>query len=385
MEIHPLIDPYAIHYDSYAGDVYTLDTAGITLTAGTLTAAAAVLTTADINGGNIDGTVIGTGITADGHFTALTAQANNFQVTAGGAIYAAGGDFDIDNSGNITDCGTITCMPPLIVGPLANNAGSIQICGADTKPAKLHFYADNSDDNIDQWKIQANDGGVLNFQNKASGSFVSQLSLTPANPMSNAVAAFTGITRFGDGGAANYAQIAADGTVTLHGTARFYGDSWMPANTVKGGGTSPAAWAVQGISGVFVFADGSEDEIIGNIQIPPNMDRSAAPTFLIGWSTNDTNENDCEWKLEYLYTAAGEDTTAAAQDTDTSTDTACAQADGLNVLTKTLDTVGASDMCMHFRLTRLAKAGSNDTIADSVEFHGACLRYTANKLGDDIT
>lgn len=38
MEIHPLIDPYSIHYDSYAGGVYTIDTDSITLTAGTLTA-----------------------------------------------------------------------------------------------------------------------------------------------------------------------------------------------------------------------------------------------------------------------------------------------------------------------------------------------------------
>ena len=40
MNIYPLIDPFAIHYDTFAGDVYTLDTASITLTAGTLTAAA---------------------------------------------------------------------------------------------------------------------------------------------------------------------------------------------------------------------------------------------------------------------------------------------------------------------------------------------------------
>jgi hypothetical protein len=38
MEIHPLIDPFAIHFDTFAGDVYTLDTAGITLTGGTLQA-----------------------------------------------------------------------------------------------------------------------------------------------------------------------------------------------------------------------------------------------------------------------------------------------------------------------------------------------------------
>ena len=38
MQVTSIIDPYAIHYDSFAGDVYTLDTAGITLSAGTLTA-----------------------------------------------------------------------------------------------------------------------------------------------------------------------------------------------------------------------------------------------------------------------------------------------------------------------------------------------------------
>lgn len=39
MKIFPLIDPFAIHFDTFAGDVYTLDTAGITLTLGTMSAA----------------------------------------------------------------------------------------------------------------------------------------------------------------------------------------------------------------------------------------------------------------------------------------------------------------------------------------------------------
>ncbi len=69
MEIHPLIDPFAIHYTTFAGDVYTLATAGITLTAGTLTTAALVATTADINSGTIDGTTIGGAVPAAGTFT----------------------------------------------------------------------------------------------------------------------------------------------------------------------------------------------------------------------------------------------------------------------------------------------------------------------------
>lgn len=39
MDITSLIDPFAVHYDTLAGDVYTLNTSSITLTGGTLTAA----------------------------------------------------------------------------------------------------------------------------------------------------------------------------------------------------------------------------------------------------------------------------------------------------------------------------------------------------------
>lgn len=53
MQIFPIIDPYAVHYSSFAGDVYTLDTAGITLTAGTLTASTLTDGTLSITGGDI--------------------------------------------------------------------------------------------------------------------------------------------------------------------------------------------------------------------------------------------------------------------------------------------------------------------------------------------
>lgn len=39
MQIFPLIDPYSVHFDTYAGNLYTLSTDSVTLTAGTLTAA----------------------------------------------------------------------------------------------------------------------------------------------------------------------------------------------------------------------------------------------------------------------------------------------------------------------------------------------------------
>jgi hypothetical protein len=47
------------------------------------------------------------------------------------------------------------------------------------QPLSIGLYADEGDDNIDKWKLNVADGGVITFNNKASGSFVSQLTITP--------------------------------------------------------------------------------------------------------------------------------------------------------------------------------------------------------------
>lgn len=72
MIINPIIDPYAVHYDSFAGDVYTIDTASITLTGGTLTADTITDGTAILTGGALDSTIIGGTTPAAGTLTTLT-------------------------------------------------------------------------------------------------------------------------------------------------------------------------------------------------------------------------------------------------------------------------------------------------------------------------
>ncbi|KKM77392.1 hypothetical protein LCGC14_1370520, partial [marine sediment metagenome] len=64
-----LFDPFAIHFSSFAGDVYTLDTASITLTAGTMTANA--LTT--------------TGLTTTGELLITAPSGNSYKFQQGGA------------------------------------------------------------------------------------------------------------------------------------------------------------------------------------------------------------------------------------------------------------------------------------------------------------
>ena len=190
------------------------------------------------------------------------------------------------------------------------------------------------------------------------------------------------VTLIGDGGTTNYTEVKADGEINLHGTARITKSIWLGVQGIKAPGTKPAKFKDWGISGVLEFSDGTDDTVIANLKFPEDMDRSVAPTFTVGWSTNTAVTTEtCTWQIEYLYTQAGEDVTAAAQETLTVDSNAIAQADGLIVATITgLDVPNAADVCMHCRIKRLG-AGGNDDLTDTAEMSGVCLSYTACRLG----
>lgn len=194
--------------------------------------------------------------------------------------------------------------------------------------------------------------------------------------------------RIGDssaGAPTNYTNISPTGVVTFAGTARIIKNRWFPFNALKAPGTKPAEFKEWGISGVWEFSDATDDTIVFNLQIPTDMDITVAPSFLIGWSTNTAVTTETAvWQLEYLYTAAGEDTTAAAQETLTVNSNAIAQADGLIVAEITgMDLPEATDACMHCRLKRLG-ADANDDLTDTAELHGVCIKYASNKLGQAL-
>lgn len=100
------------------------------------------------------------------------------------------------------------------------------------------------------------------------------------------------------------------------------------------------------------------------------------------WISNGVSPGICEWEFSYLYTAEGENTAAAAQDTITANEAAPVTTDGLVITPAAgMDLPGATDICIHGKLRRLS-AGGTDTIAGTVELHGVALWYTSNKLGE---
>lgn len=111
------------------------------------------------------------------------------------------------------------------------------------------------------------------------------------------------------------------------------------------------------------------------------MDRSVAPTFCVGWSSDGVSPGVCRWQLEYLWTAPDEDTTGGAQETLTIDSTASATSNGLVIAILTgIDLPSDTDACFHYKLKRLS-AHANDTIAGTTELAGIVFNFISNKLG----
>ena len=139
-------------------------------------------------------------------------------------------------------------------------------------------------------------------------------------------------------------------------------------------GTKPATFVEYGIAGGYEFTDGTDDTVVCVFSVPDDMDRSRAPSICIGWGSPTTSA-DCKWQLEYLWTAAGEDMTASAQETLTAIGTSPSTAEGLTITEITgVDLPSATDTCLHCRIKRLG-ADAADTLGDVATAIGARLKY----------
>lgn len=186
------------------------------------------------------------------------------------------------------------------------------------------------------------------------------------------------INEFGDG--TNQSVFSDTGVLTMEGTARVLNAIWIDAGAVKVPTSKPASIVDHGIGIAWEFSDATDDTVVFNMRLSNRMDRSVTPVILIGWSSAAT-EKVGVWQLEYLYTAAGEDTTAAADDTVEATGTTTpAQTNGFVASIFSIAAPGANDICIHCRLKRLGADG-DDTLSDTAELLGLCMQFTSNKQG----
>jgi hypothetical protein len=92
------------------------------------------------------------------------------------------------------------------------DTASLKVRGVEGAAAPIYLFADQADDNIDVWRINAADGGVLTFDSRASGSsdsdLVAHITITPNATVASSTVAFAG-------------SVTVATTLDVNGTADF--------------------------------------------------------------------------------------------------------------------------------------------------------------------
>jgi len=173
--------------------------------------------------------------------------------------------------------------------------------------------------------------------------------------------------------------------VDAHSHPRTINIEWIGAEGLRAPPlTKPATLVELGISVAWEFSDATDDTIVANFRIPDEMDRLIAPTIALGWSSPVVDPGDdskqATWQVEYLWTAPGEDVSAAAQGTLIVTESASTLAggNGLVLSMVTLVAPSAEDICVHLRIKRL---GAADSLGDVAHLTGICLSFVRDKFG----
>jgi len=143
-----------------------------------------VADTADINGGTIDGVVIG------GASVATQINVDNLRFD-GNAITSTDSNGDITISPNGTGNVSIG-SDSLLIESAASETATVGIYAGEAAAALLVLSADDGDDNGDDWTVTAGTDNTLAFGNDISGSLVSQIVLTPHATVASSTTAIVG-------------------------------------------------------------------------------------------------------------------------------------------------------------------------------------------------
>ena len=193
----------------------------------------------------------------------------------------------------------------------------------------------------------------------------------------------SGAITSGDG--TNQFKTAADGEVSLEGTARVTKYSWISVSALRAAGASAATIGVNGNGFVVAsFADNLDRRVQANMKIPDDADLTQPMYICVGWSSPATSL-DCDWEVIYLMTAVDDDTDQVGT-TVSDEPTSSSTADGLVVsviATFAGNSIAADTICVHIILQRKGTS-ILDTLGDIAEVHGISFKYTANKLGETI-
>jgi hypothetical protein len=191
----------------------------------------------------------------------------------------------------------------------------------------------------------------------------------------------SGQAQFGDD--TNFTDFAADGSLTLHGTARVNKHIKIAMAGVKRGATAPTE-AVIGNYNVLQFAGGgTTDEVYTTFHVPEDWDNSTDIKVHVHWAPVNANAGSVVWQMNYVSLAsnAGELISAGGTGLTVTDPTNSTQDELLEspdmIIVK--ENIAAEDM-LGIRLFRDPNDG-DDTYGSAASMVWIEFEYTANKLG----
>jgi hypothetical protein len=194
-----------------------------------------------------------------------------------------------------------------------------------------------------------------------------------------------GTATMGDGGTTNYAQFAADGELTLAGTARVKKNVILPVQDLSVGGTAPDQTIIENFIG---YSYDIADDSVFTFAVPNDWASGTDIAVGIHWYINEayaTNNGEVNWQAAYSLCA-----TNASEAVDNCTEGSITSGDiNIPATAKYLTTTDIGDIPnasiaagdeIGVTLERIALVGGADPTADPVVVH-VHLEYTADKLG----
>jgi hypothetical protein len=178
-----------------------------------------------------------------------------------------------------------------------------------------------------------------------------------------------------------------NGQILFTGTARYKDTRWIGANGIKAVPSQPATFVEYGIGGAWQFADAVSRSVSGRLGVVHNIDSSATPYLLFGWScpTADPGDNSKQvrWEIKYSWRGKNDPMDAAPDATVVDNYTTSQTAKGLIQTDIALSALSATDICLGVHITRIG-GDSGDTAGDAAHLFGMCLWYTFNKPGEAV-
>jgi len=284
-------------------------------------------------------------------------------------------DLAIDTAGNVTmptgtlGCGTITVRD----GESINLQEDITFTGATT--VNQIKFPDNLPDAL-SFKQAGNAYQTFVTTNGSEAIWLHKnVGIGIALPL--AKLDVVGTVRLGDS-ADNYAAFAADGELTLLGTARVKNHVRVGAASWKVGGTAPIPGFV-GICPVLKFDSATDDEAHYSLLIPYRLLAGSTIDVIVDWCyTGGQDDGTVCWKLDYANVAPGEAVDAGVTTITVTTGGTHPTGDLIRstLLVGIEGTVAHDDLELH-----LWRDVSEDTLGTSADLVQVHFEYVRDKLG----